>query len=114
VTVVSGGDELVLLDRFDEVQAGKRIVSSSSYALPALLRLIRVSPLRVLRRDLPPLPLAAWISILLSGSTLLALTVWYAGDAKLVALFTGALLALALQWLEVDRAGAVRAQPRSW
>lgn len=25
-----------------------------------------------------------------------------------------ALLALALQWLEVDRAGAVRAQPRSW
>jgi molybdopterin molybdotransferase len=49
VTVVSGGDELVLLDRFDEVQAGKRIVSSSSYALPALLRLagaqVTVAPL---------------------------------------------------------------------
>ncbi len=38
VAVVSGGDELVLLDRFDEVLAGRRIVSSSSYALPALLR----------------------------------------------------------------------------
>jgi molybdopterin molybdotransferase len=38
VTVVSGGDELVLLDRFGEVLAGRRIVSSSSYALPALLR----------------------------------------------------------------------------
>lgn len=38
VTVVSGGDELVRLDRFDEVRAGRRIVSSSSYALPALLR----------------------------------------------------------------------------
>jgi putative ABC transport system permease protein len=72
------------------------LLGLAAAALPALLRLIRVSPLRVLRRDLPPLPLAAWISILLSGSTLLALTVWYAGDAKLVALFTGALLALAL------------------
>lgn len=38
VTVVSGGDELVRLDRFAEVLAGRRIVSSSSYALPALLR----------------------------------------------------------------------------
>jgi len=38
VTVLCGGDELVLLDRFDEVLAGRRIVSSSSYALPALLR----------------------------------------------------------------------------
>ncbi len=38
VTVVSSGDELVLLDRFDEVLAGRRIVSSTSYALPAMLR----------------------------------------------------------------------------
>lgn len=38
VTIVSSGDELVLLDRFDEVESGHRIVSSSSYALPALLR----------------------------------------------------------------------------
>ena len=72
------------------------LLALAAAALPALLRLIRVSPLRVLRRDLPPLPLAAWASILFSGSTLLALTVWYAGDAKLVALFVGALLALAL------------------
>ncbi len=38
VTIVSSGDELVMLDRFDEVEAGRRIVSSTSYALPALLR----------------------------------------------------------------------------
>jgi molybdopterin molybdotransferase len=38
VTIVASGDELVLLDRFAEVEAGQRIVSSSSYALPALLR----------------------------------------------------------------------------
>jgi molybdopterin molybdotransferase len=37
VTIVASGDELVLLDRFAEVEAGRRIVSSSSYALPALL-----------------------------------------------------------------------------
>ncbi len=38
VTVLSSGDELVTLEGFDEVLAGRRIVSSSSYALPALLR----------------------------------------------------------------------------
>jgi molybdopterin molybdotransferase len=38
VTIISSGDELVLLDRFDEVESGHRIVSSSSYALPALFR----------------------------------------------------------------------------
>lgn len=38
VTIVSSGDELVMLDRFDDVLAGQRIVSSSSYALPAFLQ----------------------------------------------------------------------------
>ncbi len=38
VTIVSSGDELVMLDRFAEVEAGQRIVSSTSYALPALLK----------------------------------------------------------------------------
>ncbi len=49
VSLLSGGDELVLLDRFEEVLAGRRIVSSSTYALPALLRAagaeVLVSPL---------------------------------------------------------------------
>ncbi|MES2524098.1 MAG: gephyrin-like molybdotransferase Glp [Gemmatimonadota bacterium] len=38
VVLLSGGDELVMLDRFDEARSGRRIVSSSSYALPAFLR----------------------------------------------------------------------------
>ena len=38
VTVLSSGDELVLVEAFDEVLSGRRIVSSSSYALPALLQ----------------------------------------------------------------------------
>ena len=64
-------------------------------ALPALMRLIRVSPLRVLRRDLPPLPLSAWISASVSGGVLLVLIAAYAGDIKLVAGFVGALAGLA-------------------
>ena len=36
VTLLSGGDELVMLDGFDDARAGRRIVSSTSYALPAL------------------------------------------------------------------------------
>lgn len=49
VTLLSGGDELVLLERFDEVMAGRRIVASSTYALPPLLRAagaqVNVAPL---------------------------------------------------------------------
>ena len=38
VALVSSGDELVDLDRFDEVLAGKKIVTSNSYTLTALVR----------------------------------------------------------------------------
>ncbi|HEX7970989.1 MAG TPA: FtsX-like permease family protein, partial [Thiobacillus sp.] len=70
------------------------LLALTGASLPALMRLIRVPPLRVLRRDLPPLPLAAWVSAAVSGSALLVLIAWYAGDAKLVGFFVGALVAL--------------------
>jgi molybdopterin molybdotransferase len=38
VAIVGSGDELVDLDRFDEVLAGRRIVSTNSYTLEALVR----------------------------------------------------------------------------
>ena len=38
VAILATGDELVLLDRFDDVLAGRRIVSSNSYALAAAVR----------------------------------------------------------------------------
>jgi molybdopterin molybdotransferase len=38
VAILATGDELVDVDRFDEVRAGRRIVSSNSYALAAQLR----------------------------------------------------------------------------
>ena len=70
------------------------LLALAGASLPALMRLIRVSPLRVLRRELPPLPLAAWISVGASATALLALVTWVAGDAKLVAVFVGALAGL--------------------
>lgn len=38
VAVLASGNELVMLEQFDEVRAGRRIVSSNSYALEALVR----------------------------------------------------------------------------
>lgn len=38
VAILGSGDELVDIDRFDEVRAGKKIVSSNSYTLDALVR----------------------------------------------------------------------------
>ena len=70
------------------------LLALAGASLPALMRLIRVPPLRVLRRDLPPLPVAAWLSAAVSGSALLLLIAWYAGDAKLVGVFVGALAGL--------------------
>ncbi|HMA11825.1 MAG TPA: FtsX-like permease family protein, partial [Steroidobacteraceae bacterium] len=70
------------------------LLALTGASLPALMRLIRVPPLRVLRRDLPPLPVAAWVSAAISGSALLLLIAWYAGDARLVGIFVGALTGL--------------------
>lgn len=76
------------------VAVASGLLALAGASLPALMRLIRVPPLRVLRRDLPPLPVAAWVSASISGSALLILIGWYAGDAKLVAVFVGALAVL--------------------
>src|SRR4029450_13984305 len=38
VALISSGNELVDIDDFDEVRAGRRIVSSNSYTLDALTR----------------------------------------------------------------------------
>ncbi|MDH5233770.1 MAG: molybdopterin molybdotransferase MoeA [Gemmatimonadota bacterium] len=45
VAILGSGDELVDLDRFEEVRAGKKIVSSNSYTLAALVRAAGGEPL---------------------------------------------------------------------
>ena len=59
------------------------------FALPPLLRLKKVSALRVLRRDLEPLPTSAWLVYGLALS-LIAVLIWrYTNDLKMTATIIG-------------------------
>jgi putative ABC transport system permease protein len=83
---------------------GVGLVTAAGFALPALLRIGRVSPLRVLRRDLGLPPVSVWLSAALAVGTFGALLYWQSADPTLAAwvlLGTGiALLVLgALGWL---------------
>lgn len=60
------------------------------FALPPLLRLKQVSPLRILRRDLVPLPSSAWLVYGLALSLLLALISQYTADLKMTLSIIGA------------------------
>lgn len=65
------------------VGLGTGLIALAGFALPPLLRLGRVAPLRVLRRDLAPLPSSGW---LIYGGALaaLALLMWqFTGNLKL-------------------------------
>lgn len=67
------------------------------FSLYPLLRLLKVPPLRVLRRDLDASGLSRWLHWLLSGGTIFALMVLYSGSYLLsLALFAGGLLAMLL------------------
>jgi putative ABC transport system permease protein len=60
------------------------------FALPPLLRLKKVPPLRVLRRELVPLPGSAWLTYGLAIS-IIALLIWkYTNDVKMTATILGA------------------------
>ncbi len=80
------------------------------FALPPLLRLKKVSPLRVLRRELEPLPSSAWLIYGLSIG-IIGLLIWkYTDDFKMTAIILGVglmtLLALGLLvygWLNLVR-----------
>ncbi|OYV19111.1 MAG: hypothetical protein CG438_888, partial [Methylococcaceae bacterium NSP1-1] len=59
------------------------------FALPPLLRLKQVSPLRVLRRELEPLPSSAWLIYGLSIG-IIGLLIWkYTDDIKMTAIILG-------------------------
>ncbi|WP_305909820.1 FtsX-like permease family protein [Methylomarinum sp. Ch1-1] len=59
------------------------------FALPPLLRLKKVSPLRVLRRDLEPLPTSAWLIYGLALALIGVLTWRYTEDLKMTAIIIG-------------------------
>ncbi|MDW5378235.1 FtsX-like permease family protein [Halomonas sp. HP20-15] len=69
------------------------------FAGPTLLRLKRVSALKVLRRELDPLPASAWLVVAVASLVFGALLWLYSGDLALsAALLVGGLIALVLLW----------------
>lgn len=60
------------------------LVTVAGFALPGLLRIRAVTPLRVLRKDLAPLPASGWLVMLASLFTLGAIMSWYTLDPLLV------------------------------
>ncbi|MDD1612070.1 MAG: FtsX-like permease family protein [Methylococcaceae bacterium] len=76
------------------VSAGLTILFG--FALPPILRLKRVPPLRVLRNELEPLPSSAWLVYGLALTIICALVWRYTGDAKMTAIVAGVTLAALL------------------
>ena len=62
---------------------GAGLVTVGGFALPYLLTLTRVPPLRVLRRDLAAPPPSAWLVLLLAFTALAGLLLRVAGDLEL-------------------------------
>ncbi|MEE2798196.1 MAG: FtsX-like permease family protein [Pseudomonadota bacterium] len=90
------------------------------FALPPLLRLGNVAPLRVLRRDLEPMPVSSWLIYGLALAVLSLLMWQFTGDLTitLAMLFGGALAALLLgllAWLLLRAvAGKLREASLAW
>lgn len=79
---------------------GAGMITAFGFAAPQLLRLKNVSPLRVLRRDLDPVPVSGLITYLAAVAALALLTPWQSGRLALT-LYTlmGILLTVLLLWL---------------
>lgn len=76
------------------------IITSLGFALPQLLRLKNISPLRVLRRDMSPLPVSGLISYGVAIVSLALLTPWQSGNPALTLYtFAGLLLTAAVLML---------------
>lgn len=80
------------------VGAATGLIALAGFALPPLLRLGQVAPLRVLRRDLAPLPSSGWLIYGLALASLTLLMWQFTGDLRitLAVVFGGALAALVL------------------
>jgi putative ABC transport system permease protein len=72
------------------------IATVLGFAMPQLLRLRQVSPLRVIRRDLTPLPLSGFSSYGAAIITLALLTPWQSGSAQMTLFTFAGILATAL------------------
>ncbi|MEM7026726.1 MAG: FtsX-like permease family protein [Pseudomonadota bacterium] len=72
------------------------LITVAGFALPQLLRLREVSPLRVLRHNLTPLPINNYLLYLVAMIALLILSPWQSGETKLTFYTLGGLIITAL------------------
>jgi putative ABC transport system permease protein len=79
---------------------GAGMITAFGFAAPQLLRLRNVSPLRVLRRELDPMPVSGLITYACAIAALALLTPWQSGRLALT-LYTllGILITVLLLWL---------------
>ncbi|MBI5463042.1 MAG: FtsX-like permease family protein [Gammaproteobacteria bacterium] len=77
------------------------LVTLAGFALPPVMRLRQVPPLRVLRRDLAPLPPRAWLVYGVALLTLFVLMWRYTGDRQLTLFIAGGAAASMLLLLGV-------------
>lgn len=86
------------------------LIALLGFALPPLLQLARVSPLRVLRRDLGPPRGSAVLAVVAAVLAISLLILWQAGDARLAGLLlagvVGAVASLAASVLVLVRLAA--------
>ncbi len=76
------------------------LVTAQGFALPAILRLGQVPPLRVLRRELDAPPPAMWLVLGLAVITLGGLLLWQAADPYLALwVLLGAFFTVLLLWI---------------
>jgi putative ABC transport system permease protein len=92
---------------------GTAALTLLGFALPALLWLPKVPPLRVLRGDLGPGTPGPWIAGLAVFATLTLLLLWQTGDIRLAAAVLGGALGLittlaGLAWLLIRLAGVLQ------
>lgn len=72
-------------------------VTLLGFALPHLVQLSRVSPLRILRRDLEPMSISAKLIYAIALVCILSLSIWFTHDIKMsVALILGGVITLTL------------------
>ena len=93
------------------------LIALLGFALPPLIQLARVPPLRAMRRDLGPPRASAALAVLCAGGALALLVFWQAGDPelawRLLAGVAGALTALVVSVLALVRAaGALAGRTR--
>jgi len=91
--------------------ASSGVLTLFGFALPYLMPLARVSPLRVLRRDLEPMPISAWLITLLALTALTILLWFFTQDLPLtlgMMLGGGVLILLLLGLLHALIAGLRR------